>query len=93
MMELAASIKQLILITLLANLFIPLDGLIHTGSIISGAIISLCLYLVKVVFKSILVGVTEAGTVKLRFFSVPNLAAISFILSFLGFAEYFIIGR
>jgi formate hydrogenlyase subunit 4 len=93
MMELAASIKQLILITLLANLFIPLDGLIHTGSIIAGAIISLCLYLVKVIFISILVGVTEAGTVKLRFFSVPNLAAISFILSFLGFAEYFIIGR
>ncbi len=93
LMELGASIKQLILITLLANLFIPLDALIHVGNPAIGVIISLLLYLVKVIFISVLVAITEISTVKLRLFSVPNLAVISFILSFLGFAEYFIVGR
>lgn len=93
LMELGASVKQLILITLLANLFIPLDGLIHAGNPAVGVGISLLLYLVKVIFISVLIAITEINTVKLRLFSVPNLAAISFILSFLGFAEYFIVGR
>lgn len=93
LMELAASIKQLILITLLANLFIPLDALIYVGNPAVGVVISLLLYLIKVIFISVLVAITEISTVKLRLFSVPNLAAISFILSFLGFAEYFIVGR
>lgn len=93
LMELAASIKQLILITLLANLFIPLDALIYVGNPAVGVIISLLLYLIKVIFISVLVAIIEISTVKLRLFSVPNLAAISFILSFLGFAEYFIVGR
>ncbi len=93
LMELGAAIKQLILITLLANLFIPLDALIHAANPAIGVIISLLLYLAKVIFISVLVAITEISTVKLRLFSVPNLAAISFILSFLGFAEYFIVGR
>jgi formate hydrogenlyase subunit 4 len=93
LMELGASIKQLILITLLANMFIPMDAFIQAGSPAIGVMISLLLYLLKVVVLSILVAITEISTVKLRLFSVPNLAAISFILSFLGFAEYFIVGR
>jgi formate hydrogenlyase subunit 4 len=93
LMELGASIKQLILITLLANLFIPLDAFIQVGNPAAGVIISLLLYLAKVIFISVLVAITEISAVKLRLFSVPNLAAISFILSFLGFAEYFIVGR
>ncbi|HYF81885.1 MAG TPA: NADH-quinone oxidoreductase subunit H [Clostridia bacterium] len=93
LMELGASIKQLILITLLANLFIPLDALIHMVNPAMVVIVSLLLYLAKVIFISVLVAIAEISTVKLRLFSVPNLAAISFILSFLGFAEYFIVGR
>lgn len=93
LMELGASIKQLIFITLIANLFFPLDNLIHMGSAAAAVSVSLLLYALKVVFISVIVSITEIGTVKLRLFSVPNLAAISFILAFLGFAEYFIIGR
>jgi formate hydrogenlyase subunit 4 len=93
LMELGASIKQLVLITLLANLFIPLDAFIPAGSQAAMVLVSLLLYMLKVVLISVLVAVTEIFTVKLRLFSVPNLAAISFILSFLGFAECFIVGR
>jgi formate hydrogenlyase subunit 4 len=93
LMELGASIKQLILITLLANLFFPFDGLIHIGVPAAAVLISICIYIAKVVLISVLVAIVEISTVKLRLFSVPNLAALSFILAFLGFAEYFIVGR
>ncbi len=92
LMEWGASIKQLLLITLLANLFIPLDGLIPAGSILLAVVISLVLYLLKVVVISVLIAIAEVSTVKLRLFSVPNLAALSFILAFLGFIQYFILG-
>jgi formate hydrogenlyase subunit 4 len=92
-MELGASIKQLILITMLSNLFFPLDGLIHIGIPTIAVIVSLGIYIIKVVIIAVLVAATEISTVKLKLFSVPNLAAISFILAFLGFAEYFIVGR
>jgi formate hydrogenlyase subunit 4 len=92
LMEYGAAIKQLILITLLVNLFLPLDQLIPlTGA---GAIlISIILYMIKVVFAAIFIAVIEVSTVKFRFFSIPNLAALSFILSFIGFLQYFVLGR
>jgi|SRR5680860_54161 len=92
LMELGAAIKQLVFITLLVNVFIPLDQYIGmTG--ISAVIISLLVYLVKVILVSILIAVAEVSTVKFRLFSVPNLAAFSFILSFLGFLQYSVFGR
>lgn len=93
LMELGAAVKQLVLITLLANLFIPIDQWIPVGIPVLGIIIALILYVIKVVVLSVLVAAAEVFTVKLRLFSVPNLAAISFILAFLGFAVYFVVGR
>lgn len=93
LMELGASLKQLILITLIANLFLPLDGLIPAGSAALALAVSILLYIGKVLVVAVVVGVVEIGTVKLRLFSVPNLAALSFILAFLGFVQYFILGR
>lgn len=92
LMELGASIKQLVFLTLLVNIFIPHDQLIQ----ISGAVavlLSLMIYLIKVILVSILIAVAEISTVKLRLFSIPNLAALSFILSFIGFMQYFVLGR
>jgi formate hydrogenlyase subunit 4 len=92
LMELGAAIKQLIFITLLVNIFIPHDQLIGISGI--GAVaISLLIYLIKVISVSILIAIAEVSTVKLRLFSIPNLAALSFILSFIGFLQYFVFGR
>jgi formate hydrogenlyase subunit 4 len=93
LMELSASIKQLLFITLLANLFIPLDGLISFGSPVMMLLISLVCYLFKVIMIAIVMAIVEIKTVKLRLFTVPNLAALSFILALLGFFQYWIIGR
>ena len=91
LMEFGAAIKQLIFITLLVNILIPHDQLIAmTG--ISAVALSLLIYLIKVICVSIIIAIIEVNTVKLRFFSIPNLAALSFILSFLGFLQYFVLG-
>lgn len=91
LMEYGAAIKQLTLITLLVNILIPHDQLIALTGV--GAIaFSLLIYLIKVVCISIIIAIAEVNTVKVRLFSIPNLAALSFILSFLAFIQYFILG-
>lgn len=92
LMEYGAAVKQLILITLVVNLFLPVDQLIPVAGA-GGFLLSVALYFVRVVLLSIIIAVTEISTVKFRFFSIPNLAALAFILSFLGFLQYFILGR
>ena len=92
LMEYGAAIKQLILITLIVNLFLPMDQLIPfsgAGAVLLGIIF----YVIKVAFVAIIIAIAEVSTVKFRFFSIPNLAALSFILSFLGFLQYFVLGR
>lgn len=92
LMELGASIKQLVFITLLVNICLPHDQFIGMAGI-AAVLISLLLYFIKVVFVAVLIAVIEVSTVKFRFFSVPNLAALSFILAFIGFLQYFVLGR
>lgn len=93
LMELGAAVKELIFITLLANLFLPVEGLFSLASPALALAVSLLLYLLKVVVITVLVGLTEVFTVKLRLFSLPNLAALSFTLAFLGFVQHFMLGR
>ncbi len=92
LMELGASVKQLVFITLLVNIFMPHDQLILISGV-GAVILSLLVYLVKVILVSVLIAAIEVSTVKLRLFSIPNLAALSFILSFIGFMQYFVLGR
>lgn len=93
LMEMASVVKQLIFITILANFFFPLESYFALSSPILAFIIGLALYVIKVVIITILIAAAEICTVKLRFFSVPNLATISFVLAFLGFMQLFVIGR
>jgi formate hydrogenlyase subunit 4 len=92
LLEYGAALKQYALLALLAGVFLPHDPfttLVGAG----GVLLSLLAFAVKILFLSVLVGAVEAATVKLRFFSVPNLAAIAFILSFLGVLQFLIPGR
>jgi formate hydrogenlyase subunit 4 len=91
LMEYSASIKQLIFTTLLVNLLMPHDQLISTAGALA-ILISIAIYFLKVLLITILIALIEINTVKFRLFSIPNLAALSFILSFLAFMQYFLIG-
>lgn len=91
LMEMGAVIKQLVLITLVVNLFMPYKQFLGSGVLF--LLIALGIYILKVILVSIIMGLVEVSTVKFRFFSVPNLAALSLILSFIGFLQYFVLGR
>ena len=94
LMEYGAVIKQLIFMTLLVNLFMPHDQLlVATGGLVAVAIISILIFIIKIIIISVMIALVEVSTVKLRIFSISNLAALSFILSFLGFLQYFVLGR
>jgi len=92
LMEMGAWLKQLFLITVIVNLFLPSANLFFAASGVAAILISLAFSLFKVIVLSILIAVIEVLTVKFRFFSIPNLAAFSFILAFLGFVQYFVLG-
>lgn len=92
LMEMGAWLKQLFLITLIVNLFLPFGIPVWAMAALPAVFVSLAFYLVKVVVLSFLMAVVEVMTVKFRLFSVPNLAAFSFILAFLGFVQYFVLG-
>ncbi|RCX16870.1 formate hydrogenlyase subunit 4 [Anaerobacterium chartisolvens] len=86
LMEISASIKQLLLITVICNVFIPFGSN-------AGVIQALGLYVLKVLVISGVIAVIEINSVKLRLFSVPNHAALAFILAVLGFMSSFVFGR
>lgn len=91
LMEYGAAVKQLVFITLLVNVLIPTDQLLTVAGV--GAVaLSLALYIIKVIAVSAVIALIEVNTVKFRLFSIPNLAALAFILAFLGFLQYFILG-
>lgn len=91
LMEYGAAIKQLIFITLLVNLLLTHDQFIGVAGL-GGILISLLIYFLKVIVITVVIALIEINTVKLRLFSIPNLAALSFILSFLAFLQYFLLG-
>lgn len=86
LMEYGSALKQLLFITIIANVFMPfgLGG---------GLIATLLFYLLKIFIVTIVLGLIEINTVKFRLFSVPNLAALSLMLALLGFMSGFIFGR
>lgn len=90
LIELASSIKQLFFITIIVNVFLPFG--LGSGQGL-GVLVALVLYVLKVIFITIIVALIEINSVKLRLFSVPNLAALAFILSMLGFMSSLLFGR
>ena len=91
LLEYGAAVKQLVLMTLFVNILLPQDQLI--GFLGLGALaLSLLIYFLKIIFLSLVMGIIEVSTVKFKLFSIPNLAALAFILAFLGILQFFILG-
>jgi formate hydrogenlyase subunit 4 len=91
LLEYGAAVKQLVFLTLFVNILIPQDQLI--GFLGVGALgLSLLIYFIKVILLTLVIGIIEINTVKFKLFSIPNLAALAFILAFLGILQFFILG-
>lgn len=90
LMEYSSVIKQLIIITFIVNIFIPHDMFLQMGGPLA-LVLSIAIYIFKVVVISIVMALVEVNTVKFRLFSVPNMAVMAFIIALLGFANCFIL--
>ncbi|WP_321474112.1 NADH-quinone oxidoreductase subunit H [uncultured Paludibaculum sp.] len=88
LIEWGASIKQLILMTLLINTFYPF-GLSTAMTPVSIAI-GFGSYLLKLVLLSVLIVLVETSNAKMRLFRVPELLAVAFILGALALISTFL---
>jgi formate hydrogenlyase subunit 4 len=92
-MEWALSMKLLVFLTLLTNVFFPW-GIVSEDQLYSASAIAIGLgiFLAKILLLTTLVASIECTTAKLRLFRVPDLLSVSFVLSLIALVLYFILG-
>lgn len=91
LMEWGHQIKQLLFLTLLANLFFPW-GMTGTFSV-TPVFFSLALYVGKIAAGALVIGWIEIHFAKLRLFRAPDFLAIAFVLALLSFLGQLMVGR
>lgn len=85
----AAAVKQLIMLTLFSNLFLPWGMATGWGWV--QIPIAIILYLLKILVLSVLLALIESGYAKMRLFKVPGLLATSLVLAFLAIVSQLIL--
>jgi formate hydrogenlyase subunit 4 len=91
MMELAASLRMVLYISLIACIFLPF-GLVAQGAPLLFQGVALLAYLAKVAVACVLLATFEMMTAKMRVFRVPNLLGIALMLGLLGTLLLFVSG-
>jgi len=80
LLEIASAIKQLLLMGIIINLFMPM-GFNLQVLFPAGILIAFGAFAIKGAFLAASIGVIESSVAKLRLFRLPNLFALSFFLS------------
>ena len=88
LIEWGASIKQLVLMALLANIFFPAGLAAHTTP--AAFALGLLFLIVKLAVLAGAVVVVETTNAKLRLFRVPDLLSAAFILAMLALVSTFL---
>ena len=88
LIEWSAAMKQLVLMTLLVNVFFPFGLSANWWQ--AGALLSLFLFGVKLLVLAAVVVLVETSNAKLRIFRVPELLAVAFVLSGLALISTFL---
>ena len=81
LMELSAAIKQLLLMGILINIFLPWG--IAGQFTIFGILIAILAFFAKSTLLAAFIGIFESSTAKLRLFRLPTMFFIAFFLSLL----------
>jgi formate hydrogenlyase subunit 4 len=82
LLEWAAAVRQLVLLTLVANLFLPWG---IAGSLAPAALaVGLLAWLAKLLLFAVVIAVTESATAKMRLFRVPEFLGMAFLLALLA---------
>lgn len=87
LIEWSAAMKQLVLMTLLVNVFFPF-GLSPTWS--AATLLSLVRFSAKLLLLAAAVALVETTNAKMRLFRVPELLAVAFVLSALALISTFL---
>ena len=82
LIEWSAAMKQLVLMTLLVNVFFPF-GLSADGRPLA-LLVSSIVFIVKLLALAVAVALVETANAKLRLFRVPELLAVAFVLERAG---------
>jgi formate hydrogenlyase subunit 4 len=88
LIEWSASVKQLVLMALLANMFFPVGIATNLDATALG--FSLVCFLAKLVVLSVIVVLVETTNAKLRLFRVPDLLSAAFVLAALALLSIFL---
>lgn len=88
LIEWSASIKQLVLMTLLVNMFFPIGVAVTLSPATIG--LSFLSLLLKLLALAAVIVVVETTNAKLRLFRVPDLLSTAFILAALGLLSTFL---
>jgi formate hydrogenlyase subunit 4 len=88
LIEWGASIKQLVLMTLLVNTFFPFGLSSYWSAQAVG--VGLVFYLAKLLLLACLIVLVETTNAKLRLFRVPELLMVAFILGALALISTFL---
>jgi formate hydrogenlyase subunit 4 len=88
LVEWASAIKELVYITLLIDLFMPL-GMATTIAAVP-MLIALAVWACKVLLFAVVITLVESTNAKLRLFRVPELVAVALGLGFLALAIRFL---
>jgi len=88
LIEWSAAMKQLVLMTLLVNVFFPFG--LSPGWSQSSTLLSLVLFSAKLLLLAAVVTLVETTNAKLRLFRVPELLAVAFILSAMALISTFL---
>lgn len=88
LVEWASAVKELLYLTLLVDLFMPIG--IATSAAPAAIVVGLVAWVVKVAVLAVVVTLTESTNAKLRLFRVPELVSVSLGLAFLALAIRFL---
>jgi formate hydrogenlyase subunit 4 len=89
LVEWASSLKLLVFLTLIVNVFAPWGIATSADPLALG--IGLSTYLIKVSGLAVLIGVLESMFAKLRLFRVTDLLGVAFILALLGLVFFYVL--
>jgi formate hydrogenlyase subunit 4 len=88
LVEWAAALKELLFMTVLVNIFLPVSLALRVGAL--ALVAAAFLYLAKLLLLAVTLTLVEVTNAKLRLFRVPELMATSLGLGFLALAIRFL---
>jgi len=88
LIEWAATIKQLVLMTILVNVFFPFG--LSTDWSAWTFVFSLPVFILKLLLLAVVVAIVEVSNAKMRLFRVPELLAIAFVMGVLALVSTFL---